>query len=160
MMLHAAAMLIGLFVLALLAASGRDITEAAVLAGLIATACVLFAARFGGIGRTAFSAPQVLLLSVSCAGAVLRGAFATMRAAIAADVTLQPALVRVRTRAQAEFTRAALAHLMSAPPGFVIVEADADGMLAHVTHEDSVDAADIGALEARVIAALEPRSAA
>jgi multisubunit Na+/H+ antiporter MnhE subunit len=156
MMLHAAAMLIGIFLLALLVLSGRDLTEAAALAAMIAAVCVLFAARFGGIGRTAFGAPQVLFLSVSCAGAVLRGALSTMRAAIAADVTLQPALVRVRTRTQAEFTRAVLAHLMSAPPGIVIVEADADGMLAHVTDEDGVDAVAIGALEARVIAALEP----
>lgn len=158
-MLHAAAMLIGIFALATLVLGGRDLAEVVAPAAAIAAVSVMFAVRFVGIGPTAFSAPQVVLLSLSCAGAVVRGTLATMRAAIAADVTLQPALVRVRTRAQAEFTRAILAHLMSAPPGLVVVESDADGMLAHVTEEDRVDAVAIGALEARVMSALEPKVA-
>jgi multisubunit Na+/H+ antiporter MnhE subunit len=153
-MLHAAAMLIGLIAFGLFALARGVSAETAVIAAGLGFACVLFAARFGGLGRTAFSAPQLIALAFGRAGAVMRGALSTMRAAIAADVTLKPALVRVKTRPTGAFAQAVFADLMSATPGVVVVEADADSMLVHVTDEDGVDAVEIGALEARVIGAL------
>jgi multisubunit Na+/H+ antiporter MnhE subunit len=153
-MLHAAAMLIGLFLIGVLAAGRGFAPDVLIAVGGVALACVLFSWRFDGIARGAFGAPQLAWLALSRTGAVVRGALTTMRAAIAADVTLKPALVRVRTRATAPFVKAALAELMSAAPGVVVVEADVDSALIHVNDEDAVDAADIGALEARVIGAL------
>jgi len=154
-MLHAAAMLIGIFVLALLVFSQRAFGEAAMIAGALAVACVVFAARFGGLGASAWSAPQATMLGVARMGAVVSGAVRTIRSAIAADVTLNPALVRVRSRAERGLARAVMADLVSAAPGAVVVETEADGVLVHVTDEDGVDAADLGALEARVVSALE-----
>lgn len=154
-MLHAAAMLIGLFLVALLALAQRPLGEAATFAGTLSLACVLFAARFGGIGASVWSAPQAIALGLSRAGAVLSGAVWTIRSAIAADVTLNPALVRVRSRAQRGLARAVMADLVSAAPGALVVETEADGDLVHVTNEDAIDASDLGILEARVIAALE-----
>ncbi len=153
-MLHAAAMLIGLFLFGVLVAGRGFAPDVMIAVAAIAFACVLISARFGGIARGAFGAPQLAWLALSRTGAVVRGALTTMRAAIAADVTLNPALVRVRTRANDPFAKAALAELMSAAPGVVVVEADTDSALIHVNDEDAVDAADIGALEARVIGAL------
>jgi multisubunit Na+/H+ antiporter MnhE subunit len=153
-MLHAAAMLIGLFLLGVLIAGRGFAPDVVAAAGAIALGCVVFSARFGGIARAAFSTPQLAWLALSRTGAVVRGALTTMRAAVAADVTLNPALVRIRTRATDPFTKAALAELMTAAPGVVVVEADVDSALVHVNDEDGVDAADIGALEARVIGAL------
>jgi multisubunit Na+/H+ antiporter MnhE subunit len=154
-MLHAAAMLIGLFVLALLVFSQRSLAEAVMLAGAVSVACVLFAARFGGVGATLWSAPQVLVLGLTRTGAVLSGAVRTIRSAIAADVTLKPALVRVRSRGERGLARAVIADLVSAAPGAIVVETEADGDLVHVTDEDAIDADDLGALEARVLAALD-----
>ncbi|MBY0569040.1 MAG: Na+/H+ antiporter subunit E [Hyphomonadaceae bacterium] len=154
-MLHAAAMLIGLFVLALLVFSQRSLSEAVMLAGAVSVACVLFAARFGGVGATLWSAPQVLVLGLTRTGAVLSGAVRTIRSAIAADVTLKPALVRVRARGERGLARAVIADLVSAAPGAIVVETEADGDLVHVTDEDAIDADDLGALEARVLAALD-----
>jgi multisubunit Na+/H+ antiporter MnhE subunit len=157
-MLHAAAMLIGLFALGLLA-FGRGVTlEALMLAGAGALVCVAFAARFGGISRSPFSAPHMLALFAARAGAVVRGALTTIRAAIAADVTLKPALVRVRTRGAEPFAKTVLADLIGAAPGALVVEADADGALVHVTDEDSVDSGDLGVLEARVLSFLGERT--
>lgn len=153
-MLHAAAMLIGLIAIGLIVLARGVSTETAAIAAVLAAVCVVFAARFGGLGRTAFSAPQLLVLSMGRAGAVLRGAVTTIRAALAADVTLKPALVRVKTRPTGAFAQAAFADLMSAAPGVVVVEADSDSALVHVTDEDAVDAVEIGAIEARVIGAL------
>lgn len=154
-MLHAAAMLIGLFVLALLVFSQRSLAEAAMLAGAVSAACVLFAARFGGVGATLWSAPQVLVLGLARTGAVFSGAVRTIRSAIAADVTLKPALVRVRARAERGLARAVIADVVSAAPGAIVVETEADGDLVHVTDEDAIDADDLGALEARVLGALD-----
>lgn len=159
-MLHAAAMLTGLFLLGVLFAGRGFAPDLLIALGGIALACVVISARFGGIARAAFGAPQLGWLALTRTGAVLRGALTTVRAAIAADVTLNPALVRIRTRAADPFAKAALAELMSAAPGVVVVEADVDSALVHVNDEDGVDAADIGALEARVIGALGNGAAA
>lgn len=158
-MLHAAAMLLGIFVFALVLIGRGASAEVMACAGVLALACTAFALRFGGAGRTAFSAPQVLPLALSWSGGVVRGAFATMRAAAAADVTLKPALVRVKTRAANAFEQAVFTEMLSAPPGVVAVEADAEGVLIHVNDEDGIDAVDIGALEQRVLSTLTWRNA-
>jgi multisubunit Na+/H+ antiporter MnhE subunit len=154
-MLHAAAMLIGLFIIALLVLAERGAGDAALLAAVLSLACVVFAARFGGLGATVFSAPQSIALGLMRAGAVVGGSLKTVRAALAADVTLQPALVRVKSRAERGLARAVMSDLVSAAPGALVVETEADAALVHVTDEEAIDAAEIGALEARVIGALE-----
>jgi multicomponent Na+:H+ antiporter subunit E len=145
-MLHAAAMLLGLCILWLLSTQRFTSAQDVALAALAASACVLAAARAGGVGSAFARAPRALLTIVSRAGAVLGGSVATMRAAVAADVTLKPALVRVRTRGRGA-ERAAFADMLSATPGMVVVETDPDGLLVHVMNEDSIDAADLGRLE-------------
>lgn len=121
----------------------------------VAVLCVVWAMRFGGASRSGFAtAPRMAALSFARAGDVVRGALSTIRAAIAADVTLKPALVRVKTRAASDDARAALAGMISAAPGAIVVEADDDGLLAHVIDEDAIGPAHLGALEARVLLAL------
>lgn len=155
-MLHAAAMLIGLFVLRLLLVQSGAAPEDFALAGAAAAASVLVAARFGGIAPSAFArAPQFLLLLVARSRAVLSGVLSTLRAGLAADVTLKPALVRVKTRPSSDFARAALADTISAAPGAIVVDSDADSLLVHVLDEEAVDAEALGQLEARVLRALD-----
>lgn len=153
-MLHAAAMLTGLF-LFWLALTQRGLNAAEAAIGFAAAlACVLFALRFGGVGRGFSRAPRLLILRLSRAGYVARGAVRTLKAAISSDVALTPALVRVRSRVGGAGARAVLAELSSAAPGEVAVEADAEGVLLHVLNEDAVDASALGALEADVLAAV------
>ena len=78
---------------------------------------------------------------------MMRGAVATIRKALSADVTLNPALVRVRTRMTRSADRAAFAGLLTATPGMAVVETDAEGFLMHVIDEDSIDADELGRLE-------------
>lgn len=157
-MLHAAAMLIGLFALAMLAFGLGASPQALLVSGVAAIVCVAFCARFGGIERSPFSAPHMLALFAARAGVVLRGALSTIRAAVAADVTLKPALVRVRTRGADPFAKTVLSDLIGAAPGALVVEADAEGALVHVTDEDSIDTADLGVLESRVLGLLGDRA--
>lgn len=155
-MLHAAAMLIGLLAIWLL--YGSNAPPELALAFGASTVCVLIAWRFGGFDRGFMQAPARFGLGLARVGAVVRGALITMRAAMAADVTLAPALVRVKTRASSVGARAAIADMISAAPGMVVVESDDDGFLVHVTHEDAVDASDLGRLEARVLSVVGGRS--
>lgn len=159
-MLHAAAMLTGLFLL-WFALTQRGFSPVEIgVAFVVAVVCVLAAWRLGGIGRAFARAPRLLLLRVSRAGAVLGGAMQTVRDALAADVTLKPALVRVRSRVTGAGARAVLAEMISAAPGQMVVEADADGLLLHVNDEDGVDAAELGALEAQVLGAISQEAPA
>jgi hypothetical protein len=82
----------------------------------------------------------------------MAGALATMRAALAADVTLQPALVRVRTNVAGAYAKAAMINLASAAPGAVIVDSDSEGVLAHVTHEEAIGETELGAVEQQAAA--------
>lgn len=144
-------MLIGLALLWLLYAQRGLSSFDAALAVCAAAVGVFFALRFGGVGRGFSQALARIGLGLARAGALVRGALSTIRAAAAADVTLSPALVRVKTRAVSADARAAFADMISAPPGMVVVETDADGFLVHVIEEDAVDTTDLGRLEARVL---------
>lgn len=162
-MVHAAAMLTGLWVLWLLLTQSWDSPLALALGGAVALACVLIAARFGvfqGGGGAFARAPQLMVLTLARGGEVLRGAMSVMRAAIAADVTLKPALVRVRTRATTDLARATMADMLSAAPGALVVDADPEGFLVHVLDEDAIDVVALGDLEARVIGAIEGKQGA
>lgn len=156
-MLHAAASFIGLLALWLLLTHRWSTPQDLALAAGVAAACVLVGMRFGGLGRGGgfMRAPRLLLLALGRIGAVMTGAMATIRAAVAADVALKPALVRGKLRPSSDFARAALAHMISAAPGGLVVEADADSLLVHVLNEDALDAAELGQFEMRAAKALD-----
>lgn len=151
-MLHAAAMLTGLFALWLLLTQRWDTPVDFAIAGGAALMCVAFASRFGGLGRGGpfARAPQTLAMLAERAGAVVRGAMSIVRASIAADVTLKPALVRVKWRTPDEAARVAFADMINAAPGAVVVETEPDGVLVHVVNEDALDATEFARLESRV----------
>jgi multisubunit Na+/H+ antiporter MnhE subunit len=157
-MLHAAAMLGGLFAIALLMSQGWLSREQAALAFVAALASLAAAIWLGGVRRNPFSrAPQFLVLLLSRAGAVLRGALATIRAALAADVTLTPALERVRADGVGALAQAGAANAISAAPGSAVVETDSEGMLVHVLHEDAADSAAFVEIQRRAVGLLGGR---
>ncbi len=151
-MLHAAAMLTGLCILWLLLAhpTTRGLPADLAVAAAAALLTLAAAARLGGIGGAFARAPRLFIIALSRLGRVLGGTRAIVRAALAADITLKPALIRVRTKSGAA-AQAVLADMMSAAPGMVVVDAGADGLLAHVIDEDSVDTEAISRLEMRVL---------
>jgi multisubunit Na+/H+ antiporter MnhE subunit len=154
-MLHAAAMLAGLFALGLLLTQGWASQDQALLVFGAALASTGAAMWLGGIRKNAFStAPQFVVLITSRAADIVRGALSTIRAALAADVTLRPALVSVHAEMTDSFAKAAAAALISAVPGSVVVETDTDGMLVHVMDEDAMDSAAFTALQRRAAAML------
>ncbi len=148
-MLHTAALFTALCALWLLMTQQwHSIADIGITVGA-ALACTIFAQRFGGVGGAFARAPTSLVLVMGRGGAVLAGAAATLRTALAADVTLSPALVRVKTRVGGA-AKALFADLVSAVPGVVVVETDAEGLLAHVVNEGAVDDADFSRLEVRL----------
>ena len=158
-MLHAAAMLAGLFALGLLLTQGWTSRDQALLVFGAALASAGAAMWLGGIRKNAFStAPQFVMLIASRAGDVVRAALSTIRAALAADVTLKPALVSVHAETTDSFAKAAAADLISAVPGSVVVETDSDGMLVHVMNEQAMESSTFTALQRRAAAMLGARS--
>lgn len=99
-------------------------------------ACVLVAARFGRLGRGTFTRMARLAAEQAMrTGAAFADAFAIVAAALAADVRLKPALVRVRTRTSQALGLATLANLIGASPGAVVIASDEEGLLVHVNQE-------------------------
>ncbi len=146
-MLRYLALFVGLFSLWLVATqrwSAPGDLIAAAIAGGVAT---LVAARLGGATAAFASAPRALYAAARRAAAVVRGALMTARAAAAADIALQPALVRIRVRSRSEDARAAFADLVSATPGLVVVETEPDALMAHALMERDADATALAQLE-------------
>jgi multisubunit Na+/H+ antiporter MnhE subunit len=117
------------------------------VAGAIGFCVTLVALRLGGVSSVFARMPRLLGLSLQQTGAALGGGWRTLRAALAADVTLAPALVRVKTRLARGDEQASLVSALSVAPGMVVVDADSDGLLVHVMNEGEVDAAELGRIE-------------
>lgn len=148
-MLHAAAMVIGTLLLWLLA-SGPAVSVDNLWIGIAAAcAATLVALRFGGASGAFVRLPARLIRAPLWTQASLGAVMQTAASALAADVTIRPALVRVKTKLNDARARAILAGLVSAHPGIVVVETDREGVLVHALNEDKVDAEALGALEAR-----------
>lgn len=150
-MLHAAAMLCALIVLWMMNSQAWGSPQAWAVATGVSLLCVVVAARFGGASPAFARAPRIAWISLQRCAAVFSGALATIGRAVSADVTLKPALVRVKTRAGRPVERASFAHALTATPGMAVVETDSDGLLLHVMNEDRIDTVELGRLEQAVM---------
>lgn len=153
-MLHAASMLLAVFVL-WLATSELGVSTAHNLwiAGAIAAFCTGVAARFGGVGRQFTGLLAGLVASAAQSVGVVGAAFKTLRAGLSAEISVEPALVLVKSKMTEGERGAALASLISAHPGLTVVETDADGLLVHVLDEAAADGAAFAHFEARAMRA-------
>ncbi|MGE3143677.1 MAG: Na+/H+ antiporter subunit E, partial [Hyphomonadaceae bacterium] len=140
-MLHAAALLTGLMGLLLALSSDWRAPQTLIVGGAGALLALLWISRMGG--ADAESAPYFRVLRLSAllarqAGVAADGALRVARMALAADVTLKPALVRIKTRGRTAGAQTAFAHFINNTPGSIVVDMDADGMLILVLQEDAV----------------------
>lgn len=134
-MLQASALFLGSFALWLGLQQRLDSLSLAAGA-LAALGCVAITARLPRLGRAFFTRmPRLAAVQVMGLGGALMQSIATLRAAIAADVKLKPALVRVRTRVRDASGVAALAQWIGAAPGAVAIATDEEGLLVHVNNE-------------------------
>lgn len=136
-MLDGAAMLVGLALLWLAAAGVPNSVDKLAAMSLAIVAAFAVAARFGGLGAAFAQTPTGLAWLARRGAALLSAALRTLRAGLAGD--LAPALMRVRPRDNSESGRALLAGRISAHPGMVVVETDAEGLLVHVINEYQVN---------------------
>ena len=153
-MLRAAAAFLGsLLIWLLLAQHVGSLADLAIAASAAACA-VLIGAHFGGGASAGYArAPQLLMLGASRVTTVLAGVSSTARAALAGDIRLAPGLARLKTRGLDADARGDLATLISATPGNLVVEADAEGLLIHLIDEHEMDGGDLSGMEARVLQA-------
>lgn len=134
-MLQAIALFSGTFVVWLLLE--QQFTPAALIAAIVAAiACVAVTARLPRLGRRTFTLmPKLAAVQLMRTGSAFSDAMRTVRAALAADVKLRPALVRVRTRGGDALSTATLANWIGATPGAVVISSDGEGLLVHVNDE-------------------------
>jgi multisubunit Na+/H+ antiporter MnhE subunit len=151
-MLQAAAMLVGLWAAWLLLSQAPLTLENLAVAAAAAALCAAVSVRFGGV-RDLGAPLGVAWRRLRRAPETFRAALSTARAAIAADISLRPALIRIKPRQGRVAVKAAFAEAISANPGWIAVESDADGLLAHVLDEEAVEPHQISALEDDVRAA-------
>jgi multisubunit Na+/H+ antiporter MnhE subunit len=135
MMLQAIALFSGTFAVWLMLEQ-RFTMAALLVAAAASIVCVVMTARLPRLGRGTFTQmPRLAAVQAMRAGAALGDAIVTVRAAIAADVKLRPALVRVRTRGSDVLGVATLANWIGATPGAVVISSDDEGLLVHVNQE-------------------------
>ncbi len=147
-MLHAATMLLGLWIILLLLTlptTAAGASEAALGAAMITALAV----RAGGASGAFSGAPRSIVGAISGIGGVIAAAIATVRAALAADVTLSPGLVRIRVDAADGIDAAEVVASIGSAPGLCVVALDKDGVLAHALNEDNVDVTRVRAMIAR-----------
>jgi multisubunit Na+/H+ antiporter MnhE subunit len=131
-------MLLGLTILWLLLTQLWNTPSELSTAVMVGFVCTWFAARFFRIQDGYLRAPQTLSLVARRWTTIASASASTVLSAIAADVMLKPALVRLKSRAHSP-PGSLFTHLMSATPGVVVVDADQEGLLVHVNNEDRVD---------------------
>lgn len=157
-MLQAAAMLVGMTVAWLLLTQSRWTPEHLAAAAGVGLLCVAVSAWLGG--RRDLGAPLGLAVErLRRTPGNFHAALRTARAALAADVSLQPALILIKARPASSAVKAAFIGSINAEPGQIAVEADGDGLLAHVLDEESVEPHHLSALEDGVRAAFGIRAA-
>ena len=157
-MLYALGLVGALLVLALVLV-GPVAGWAGVVAGTLVG--LLVAVRFGAIGPEGAPYSRAFAhlgfqgrLLVNAAVGTVRVA----RSALAADVTVEPHLVKLRTRPMAEPTRAALALALGQRPGVASLDLGDDNQLVHALHEAETDSRALAVIEGAAIRTLEGRS--
>ncbi len=153
-MLHAAAMLAGIFLIAVLASVSAALPAPIAVAGAIAAACVLWAARFGGIWRGYSRLPAMLGVMGAQLAAACAGALRVVRLAAGARVRVRSSLLKLKPRFSSAPERTLYAAALSMSAGRIVVESDQEGVLAHLLNEPLADEAAFHGLEARVRRAL------
>lgn len=116
---------------------------------LLAAASVALAFRLGPFQRTRLDQDaRLILFAAGRALAPLAEAFGVLRRIAAADVTLKPGLVRVKSALMAATGSVAPAVAASGGVRAIVVQTDATGYLLHVLDEDEIDARQFNRTEA------------
>lgn len=149
-MLHAAAMLAGLFFLALVFTLPALGAKAVYAAAAVALAAAAFGLRFGGVSRAYSGVLTSAGFAPDAARRVLRGALRTVRLAAAADISLRPALIRIRAVRAGPFEHVRIAAAAGGAPGIIVVECDSEGLLVHANDEEGAEVKEIERIEARI----------
>jgi hypothetical protein len=148
-MLHAATLFTGFCLIFGLATHAWASPQGIVLTAGAAAFSTAFAVRAGGAGAAFTHALRVVMAWFAGLPMAIGGALATIRAALAADVALQPALVRVRAPSLGD--RDAFLTSVGSTPGAVVVSAEGESVLLHVLDEGRIDAERLSALQKRAV---------
>ena len=101
---------------------------------------VLLASRLGGIDRE--SAPYVRIIGFITylpwlVWEIIKANYSVIKACLAADLDICPALVRVRTTCESDLAKVTFANSITLTPGTVTVAVEGDKLLVHALYESA-----------------------
>ncbi|MEL6257687.1 MAG: Na+/H+ antiporter subunit E [Pseudomonadota bacterium] len=108
------------------------------LGGVSIGLSALLAARLGTLDRE--GAPYIRIFAylfywVWLIGEIIKANVTVIRACLRADLDIDPALVKVKTRCSSDLARTLFANSITLTPGTVTVEVEGDNLLVHALYE-------------------------
>jgi multicomponent Na+:H+ antiporter subunit E len=149
-MAYAAALITGLAALWLALSPGAFSTGWLVCGAAAIVVALVLAWRMRLLDREGapyLSAPGVALLLLRRLPAIVGANLGAIGAALAFNPKLQPALIRLKTRAGDGLARATFVNTLGLTPGLLVVECSEDSVLIHALVEDDADEEELRALE-------------
>ncbi len=80
--------------------------------------------------------PQFFAYWTWLVGEIAKANWIVIRACLRADLDIDPALVKVKTRCESDLARTVLANSITLTPGTVTIEIDSDRFLIHALYEE------------------------
>ncbi|MEM1086376.1 MAG: Na+/H+ antiporter subunit E [Pseudomonadota bacterium] len=81
--------------------------------------------------------PQFLIYWTWLVGEIFKSNWQVIKAILSADMTINPALVKVQTQCESDLAKTVFANSITLTPGTVTVAVESGSMLVHALQEDS-----------------------
>ena len=135
-----------------------DKTLLIIFAVISVAATVALSGRMRIIDREGSPYPRFVQISLYLPwlmGEIFKANIRVLRACLASEVNINPALVKIRTRCQSDLARTIFANSITLTPGTVTVDIDGDMLLVHALFEDEAQPEDFEEMDRRVARAVD-----
>lgn len=99
--------------------------------------------------------PVFLTYWVWLMGEIIKANWRVIRACLKADLDINPALVKVKTRCKSDLAKTTFANSITLTPGTVTLSVDGDKLLVHALYEDDAEPGAFDEMDRRTAAAAD-----
>jgi len=138
--------------------SGMDKPLIWMLGGISVALTTLLAYRLSlldGEGVPYARLPALLFYWVWLMGEIFKANWIVIKACLKADLDIEPALVKVKTRCKSDLAKTVFANSITLTPGTVSVAVEGDKILVHALYEDAAAPAAFDEMDMRSLAATD-----
>ncbi len=125
--------------------------------------CLVLSIRLKIVDRESslyFGMPQFLFYWVWLFWEILKANWIVIRACLRADLDINPALIKVKTRCESDLAKTVFANSITLTPGTVTIEVDRDKLLVHGLYEQDAQPEAFADMDLRSARAADGRDAA